>query len=353
MVRRSSVRRSTVISILRETLMNDYEQNKPLDLSKGDLFDVETALEFDDPMGMNQYYVDLEKETVVMYTDDTGVSEENDRLGSLIDENPGRFVRIHSTSSDRDWEVMSAFIDDEVEDPVVRDRLRDAIKGSGAFRRFKNAVREEGLKDRWYAYRSRANRRAAINWLESHSLISREKAEEFRDLVHTSEQNAEAEDKTKEEQMTEGGVVVCRREGGHKGLSEGTEYEILDERPGDKLIQIRDDRNNKKWYNKQMFEVVEPGRERDLDDLLMNIEVEKKGEHIAEARVLFDQGGYWTVYVATPDWVKKNIDTTEKGAHLGIRKMVIVPSLDELEVNRSLTALSQEKNLAPFALKNE
>jgi len=82
----------------------------------------------------------------------------------------------------------------------------------------------------------------------------------------------------------------------------------------------------------------------------MNIEVERKGDHFAHARILFDGGGHWTIRVATPEWVQQ-FDPEPKGAHMGIRKVVIVPSLEELQVNRSLTALDEESELAPYALK--
>ncbi len=329
------------------------QESKPLDLSKQDLTEISTALEQRNDMHMLRWYVDVKEETVVMYSDDTGVSQENERLGTLIEEHPDRFVRVYPTSSDRDWRVMSQFIDEEVEDPVVQNRLREAIDGSGAFRRFKQVISEEGLKEQWYTYKERANREEAIRWLEANSLISGEKAEEFRaSMENTGSDSTSEEDAFGPEQMTEGGVVICQRARDHKGLSEGAKYEILDERPGDNLIQIRDDRDNRKWYNKPLFEVEEPGRERKLDDLLMNIEVEKKGEHHAHARILFDQGGHWTVRVATPEWIDEQFDPEKTGAHMGIRKVVIVPSLDELAVNRSLTALDQEKNIASYAMKN-
>jgi hypothetical protein len=331
---------------------NNAENTEYLDLTEQDLTDLTTARHFRDDMYMIHWYVDCQEETVVMYTEDEGVSEENDRLGDAIHENPDRFVKIEPTHSSDDWQVMSNFISEEVDEPLVRDRLREAIDGSGAFRRFKEVVAEEGLKDRWHAYRERKNREEAISWLEAHDLISDEKAEEFR--ASLEEIGKESGDETDpEEQMTEGGVVECTRDHGHKGLSKGTRYEIVDERPGDKLIQIRDDRDNLKWYNKPNFDLVEPGRKRDIDDLLMNIEVDKKDEHYAHARILFDQGGYWTVRVATPEWLEQQFDAEPKGAHLGIRKLVIVPSLEEREVNRALTALNEKQDIAPYALKRD
>lgn len=321
-----------------------------IDFTPEDFRDLKTALDHHDRMDMIRWYVDKEEETVVMYNTEPGVAEENDRLGELIEQDfsEERFVRIHARSSKEEWRDMARFIDEKVEDPVVRNRLREAIDGDGAFRRFKKAVQGEGLKAEWHQFKDQCIHEAAIKWLDARSLISEEQKQAFQESL---EERQEKEDKpSREEQMTEGAVVECRWGEDHVGLSEGTQYEVLDERPGENLIQILDDRDNRKWYNKPLFNVIEQGRERDLDDLLLNIEVEQQEEHLAHARILFDQGGYWTVRVAKPEWIQKNLDPDQKGAHLGLRKIVIVPSLEEREVNRALTALWHERSVEPYVV---
>jgi len=44
------------------------------------------------------------------------------------------------------------------------------IKGSGAFRRFKNAIHEKGIEKAWYEFRSEALEKIAIEWLEENGI---------------------------------------------------------------------------------------------------------------------------------------------------------------------------------------
>jgi hypothetical protein len=53
-----------------------------------------------------------------------------------------------------------------VEHPNTLDILYGAIKGKGAFRRFKDALHRLNLTDEWYAYREAAVRQVAIDWCE-------------------------------------------------------------------------------------------------------------------------------------------------------------------------------------------
>ncbi|HSW44121.1 MAG TPA: UPF0158 family protein [Phycisphaerae bacterium] len=57
-----------------------------------------------------------------------------------------------------------------VETPKVRDRLLGVIRGSGAFRRFKNAIRDFGLEKQWYEYRDEAIKEEVIGWCEAYGI---------------------------------------------------------------------------------------------------------------------------------------------------------------------------------------
>jgi len=61
--------------------------------------------------------------------------------------------------------IMSDFIGN-VEDIATAGRLRSAISGKGAFRRFREAVDEDdGLRRRWLAYRTKRHYHLALDWL--------------------------------------------------------------------------------------------------------------------------------------------------------------------------------------------
>jgi len=57
-----------------------------------------------------------------------------------------------------------------ITDPKVSDELSSQIKGSGAFRRFKDAIRRHGVENDWYKFRDQALEEIAIEWLERNGI---------------------------------------------------------------------------------------------------------------------------------------------------------------------------------------
>src|SRR5213594_3761064 len=51
-----------------------------------------------------------------------------------------------------------------VDDDDLRDDLCDAIRGRGAFRRFKDRMQVYGIAEEWYRYRDNALREIAMAW---------------------------------------------------------------------------------------------------------------------------------------------------------------------------------------------
>jgi len=52
----------------------------------------------------------------------------------------------------------------------IGDILYDLISGSGAFRRFKDAVYKYGVEDEWYKYRDNAIKEIAIEWCRENNI---------------------------------------------------------------------------------------------------------------------------------------------------------------------------------------
>lgn len=65
---------------------------------------------------------------------------------------------------------MMEYFSFEVEDARVRNELLQAIRGRGAFRRFKEIIHERGIADAWYAYRQHALEEIAVDWLEANGI---------------------------------------------------------------------------------------------------------------------------------------------------------------------------------------
>jgi len=57
-----------------------------------------------------------------------------------------------------------------VDDEDMRDDLCDAIRGRGAFRRFKDRMQLYGMAEEWYRYRGAALREIAVAWCEEHGI---------------------------------------------------------------------------------------------------------------------------------------------------------------------------------------
>ncbi|MBV8262708.1 MAG: hypothetical protein JOY87_02670 [Candidatus Eremiobacteraeota bacterium] len=73
--------------------------------------------------------------------------------------------KVTPVTTDVRYAIMSDFIG-LVEDITVAGRLRSAISGKGAFRRFREAVDEDdGLRRRWLAYRTKRHYLLALDWL--------------------------------------------------------------------------------------------------------------------------------------------------------------------------------------------
>ena len=57
-----------------------------------------------------------------------------------------------------------------VDDDGLRNDLCDAIRGRGAFRRFKDTVQAYRIAEEWYRYRDAALREIAVAWCEAHGI---------------------------------------------------------------------------------------------------------------------------------------------------------------------------------------
>lgn len=68
-----------------------------------------------------------------------------------------------------EYSIMERFCRSK-EDDEMRDDLCDAIRGRGAFRRFKDSIHEHGIADDWYKYRDEALREIAIEWCEENGI---------------------------------------------------------------------------------------------------------------------------------------------------------------------------------------
>ncbi|TVR34912.1 MAG: hypothetical protein EA390_02450, partial [Balneolaceae bacterium] len=205
-----------------------------------------------------EWYFDKMENQVTFITEDDDLEEEEE-LKQLIeeDEDGERFIYIYPAPSSEGWQVMEDFILQQNDlDDTVQALLLRAIRGSGAFRRFNDAIDDVGIRDRWYAYKNLQEREKALHWLKDHEIISDEGvAKGMKMLEDTIARRKRIEEGQKG--MKKGGQVVCIDMVGHADkITPGKAYNILDERPADLLIRIEDDRGKIVWLPKSHFELV-------------------------------------------------------------------------------------------------
>lgn len=68
-----------------------------------------------------------------------------------------------------EYRIMEHFCR-SVDNDDMRDDLCNAIRGRGAFRRFKYRIHEHGIADKWYRYRDEALKEIAIEWCEENGI---------------------------------------------------------------------------------------------------------------------------------------------------------------------------------------
>jgi len=80
---------------------------------------------------------------------------------------------VEQVGSDERWEDMAEFAE-ALPDRAFGGRLREAISGRGAFRRFRELLEgaaDEALVPQWYAFRDRRDLRRAVSWLRFAGVI--------------------------------------------------------------------------------------------------------------------------------------------------------------------------------------
>lgn len=95
--------------------------------------------------------------------------EQVDIARAICEDDGDRFIEGPSPFDFHEYRHMEKFIG-SISDDGVANQLWRAIKGKGAFRNFKDALRRLGLLDRWYRYRDEAMKEFLIAWAEENQV---------------------------------------------------------------------------------------------------------------------------------------------------------------------------------------
>lgn len=124
----------------------------------------EICAAFEDSSIKHRYYLDLESGETLFISDFTETEEK-------IDEWFGEgCIPIPKISLDEGYEDMEDFIE-TVEDENLKEKLRTAIDGKGAFRRFKNVLlKYPEEKERWFKFQNSRVIERVKEWLEDEGI---------------------------------------------------------------------------------------------------------------------------------------------------------------------------------------
>lgn len=106
---------------------------------------------------------DLETGETVYLPDADITGEIDEELEASIDSHPGRYLRFPTKYEIHEYRIMENFID-ELPAGAAKQELAGAIRGKGAFHRFKNGIRYHRIEQNWYDYLAAAHREIAVKW---------------------------------------------------------------------------------------------------------------------------------------------------------------------------------------------
>ena len=86
------------------------------------------------------------------------------------DEDDEFFIPLPTKEEVNDYQIMVNFTE-TIEDDKKRDWFENAIRGKGAFRRFRATLERFGMETAWYDYLEASHRELAIEWCEQHGIV--------------------------------------------------------------------------------------------------------------------------------------------------------------------------------------
>lgn len=131
------------------------------------LNDVMDALDFVN--NETQYFYSIKTEEILMVWDGMVNGEIDPDLIEEIEENFEEYIVLPGKYEIDEYNMMEEFIDN-LPEGRKQDELYDAIRGRGAFQRFKDEIYELGLEQRWYKYRDDAYEKVAIEWCKENGI---------------------------------------------------------------------------------------------------------------------------------------------------------------------------------------
>lgn len=119
-------------------------------------------------------FYDTQTGETVSLPDPLWTGESDEELEALLEAEPRRFLRFPTKFEIHEYSIMERFSEALPAGKIQRE-LANAIRGKGAFRRFKGTIRYYGIEQLWYDYLENSHREIAIRWCEENGLHYAEK----------------------------------------------------------------------------------------------------------------------------------------------------------------------------------
>jgi hypothetical protein len=91
------------------------------------------------------------------------------KIAEEIKQENSKFIELPSKFEINEYKIMESFIH-TIENNDIRGTLSISIKGSGAFRRFKDNIDRYGITESWYKYKSNAYEDVVRDWANANNL---------------------------------------------------------------------------------------------------------------------------------------------------------------------------------------
>lgn len=114
-------------------------------------------------------FYDTQKKEVVHLPDEWIIGETDEELMESLENEPDRYLRLPTKYEIHEYSIMEEFVD-YLPSGKIKAELNNAIRGKGAFRRFKQSVRYHGIEQLWYDYLAEAYREIAKRWCRDNDL---------------------------------------------------------------------------------------------------------------------------------------------------------------------------------------
>jgi catechol 2,3-dioxygenase-like lactoylglutathione lyase family enzyme len=88
---------------------------------------------------------------------------------AIVEDQGERFIDPPDKFDFNEYDHMAEFID-TIRDRRIAGELARAIQGSGAFRRFKDALHHFGIQEQWFEHRARAMKEFVIEWAKENEV---------------------------------------------------------------------------------------------------------------------------------------------------------------------------------------